>query len=1475
MQRFPLCRSRLLLALGFLAVGSVIAADAPAPTPPNGVYTKQPDPPVDPAKDKALYTVGYAHLDTQWRWAYPQVVREFIADTLHNNFQLFEKYPDYIFNFSGSRRYEMMREYYPEDYQRLKGYVAAGRWFPCGSSVDEADANVPSLESFVRHVLYGNRYFEKEFGKSSSEFMLPDCFGFPAALPSILAHCGVKGFSTQKLTWGSANGIPFKVGTWIGPDGKSVTAALDPGSYAAGINEDLSRNQGWLARINHTGETSGAYVDYHYYGTGDRGGAPAESGVQWMEHSLTGGGPIRVVSATAERMFNDLTDAQKAKLPTYKGELLLTEHSAGSVTSEAYMKRWNRKNELLADAAERASVAAMYLGGAPYPSRKLYEGWDLLLGSQMHDMLPGTSLPRAYEFCWNDEILAANHFAAVEQDAVGAVAGGMDTSVKENSIPLVVYNPLAMERQDLVEATVTFPGDAPDQVQVVDPAGNTVPAQVLDHGGHTAHVLFQARVPSVGFATYTVQKPSGLTRMSVNPVHVSDQGLENSRYRVTIDANGDVASIFDKNNNEELLAGPARLEFHYEKPKQFPAWNMDWADRQKPAIGYVDGPAKVRVLENGPVRVALEITREARGSRFVQVIRLANGAAGDRVEFANTVDWQSQECSLKASFPLKNANPLASYDDKVGVPTRGNNDPKKYEVPQQQWFDLTGADGKYGVAVLNDSKFGGDKPDDQTMRLTLLYTPGVRNDYQDQATQDFGRHQILYALAGHAGDWRVGNVPAQAARLNQPLAVFQAASHPGNLGREFSLLKVNSGQVAVAALKKAEDGDEVVVRFKELNGSAANDVEISGATAITSAREINGQEHPLGTATVRDGKLVTNMGPFALRAFALRFAPAPAKLTPATSQAVPLAYDGDAVSSQKNRADGSFDHGGVTYPAEQFPDKLQSEGVDFQLGPKDDGQKNVVTCHGQTINLPAGDYNRVYLLASAFDGDTAATFKVGDREVSANVQDWSGFIGQWDRRLWKGDVPELTYSWHNELNGLVPGFIKGNTVAWYASHRHNPQGNEYYQYCYLYKYGFDLPAGVKQITLPNAPRIGVFAVSVAHDDHDTVHPARALYDTLDGEGVHLLPETPAEPQAATSLTKVSVDAGSEAPVIMPGGGQFDDSTVVTIRHPLYWREGGLHYTTDGSEPTAASPVYLEPFRLDAETSVRARMILPSGDKGPEATVRLVIKDTKPPRIAAASTLPEVPEVLVRFSEPVKRESAENTGNYRFDNGVKVVSAKLSPEAMSATLTLAEALPVNSRQSLQASGIQDVSPAGNPMQPTPVEIHATPPVFALADFIANGNESKKIDDRSLPTGGNNPWTINCFVKTDKQPDNRTLIAGFGKVKDDAGHGRYLSKFANGLHFWCANQDVETSAPLKLGEWQMLTATYDGHTLTMYQDGKKVGQGDIVPSNDDASVELAPLDPWDQQRRFTGEIRQFTVWNSALNESTIQLLGRNHP
>src|SRR5712692_5448130 len=374
----------------------------------------------DLTRQPTLYVVGYAHLDTQWRWEYPRTVAEFLPKTLHDNFVLFEKYPHYIFTFTGANRYRLMKEYYPDDYEKMKAYVKAGRWFPAGSSMEESDVNSPSAESLIRQVLYGNHYFRHELGRTSAEYMLPDCFGFPSSLPSILAHMGIKGFSTQKLTWGSAVGIPFNVGVWEGPDGTSVMAAFNPGSYGSDIWYDLSKSEpppntrnfiDWPARVQKNGEASGLYTDYHYYGTGDTGGAPREASVKTLEDIVTkNDGPLHVISSTAEQMFLDIKNT--SRLPRYKGELELTEHSAGSLTSQAYQKRWNCQNELLADAAEKAAVAAMWLG-RPYPQQRLNDAWTLVMGGQFHDIAAGTATPKAYEYSWNDDVLAMNQFASV------------------------------------------------------------------------------------------------------------------------------------------------------------------------------------------------------------------------------------------------------------------------------------------------------------------------------------------------------------------------------------------------------------------------------------------------------------------------------------------------------------------------------------------------------------------------------------------------------------------------------------------------------------------------------------------------------------------------------------------------------------------------------------------------------------------------------------------------------------------------------------------------------------------------------------------------------------------------------------------------------------------------------------------------------------------------------------------------------
>ncbi len=1152
----------------------------------------------DLKKQPTLYVVGYAHLDTEWRWEYPQVINEYIRKTMEDNFTLFEKYPHYVFNFSGANRYRFMKEYFPADFERVKKYVDSGRWFPAGSSMEEGDVNAPSAETIIRQILYGNDWFRKEFGKASAEYMLPDCFGFPSSLPTILAHSGVKGFSTQKLVWGSSanaggpesrektpEGTPFNVGVWVGPDGESVLAGLNPGDYSAGIDTDLSRplpsmppdatfeegekrlqalrqkleladrsgqppdqkdvqdftnlrNQqraltkvqqdrdldryqhDWAARVEQNGKVSGVFTDYHYYGTGDIGGTPDEESVKRLEaiatkakaslppegHFLSegqphpewptvkvGDGPVHVISANAEQMFLDITSSEAAGLPRYTGEMELTNHSAGSLTSQAYQKRWLRKEELLADAAEKSSIAAEWLGARPYPLQRLNNAWTLVMGGHFHDIAAGTATPKAYEFAWNDDVIAMNQFAGVLSNATEAMAAVLNTETK--GVPLVVFNPLNIAREDIVEATVNFSGGVPKAVHVSASDGKEVPAQISN-----GRVLFVAKVPSVGYAVYDVQ-PGGGAEAAASKLRASENLIENQYYRVKLNADGDLASIFDKAIGKELLAAPARLAISYDNPEQWPAWNMDWDQEQAEPKAYVGGPARIRVVENGPARVAVEVSREAAGSKFVQTIRLSAGDAGKRVEFANAIDWNTKESNLKATFPLAASNQMATYNWDIGTIERRTAQPKKFEVPSHQWIDLTDMSGEFGATVLTDCKNGSDKPNDNTIRLTLMRTPGTRGGYADQGTQDIGHHEFLYGIAGHVGDWRHAETDWQGQRLNDPLIAFQTSRHAGTSGREFSLLKVSNPRIRVLALKKAEQGDEVIVRLVELDGKPQLNVRVQFASAITAAREVNGQEQPVGAAPLTGGALTTSFTAYQPRTFAVTLAAATTRVAGVDSAPVPLPYDLAAASNDGTRSGVGFDGKGNAIPAETLPAEITFNNVEFHLALAKTGAPNAVVAKGQRIDLPGGRYNRVYILAASAEGDQKATFAVGGAKVELNIQDWGGFVGQWDDRQWIGkDAPvpgqpaRTEHDDYAEMTGIKPSYIKRADLAWYCSHHHNAAGeNVPYAYSYLFAYPIDLPDGAKTITLPDNDKIRVLAISVAGENPE-VKPAQPLYD---------------------------------------------------------------------------------------------------------------------------------------------------------------------------------------------------------------------------------------------------------------------------------------------------------------------------------------------------------------------------------------------
>ena len=516
---------------------------------------------------------------------------------------------------------------------------------------------------------------------------------------------------------------------------------------------------------------------------------------------------------------------------------------------------------------------------------------------------------------------------------------------------------------------------------------------------------------------------------------------------------------------DELVAAGKSIRlafFPQNESYSWPAWEIlkKTVDASPQAI---TGEVKVSVAEEGPLRASVCVERTLGDSRFRQWITLREGAQADRIDLVNDIDWQSSNALLKAEFPLSVSNPEAVYDLGVGSVARGNNTATAYEVYAQQWADLTDADGSYGVSVLNDSKYGWDKPADNTLRLTLLHTPATKGGYAYQNKQDFGHHTFTYSIVGHAGDYRAGGAVRKAEVLNQPLRAFVAPRHGGVLGRSFSLASSQNPNVALRALKQAEDSDEYVVRFYETSGLGSQQAVVGFAAQIVDARELNGVEDVVGDAEFSGRELRFEVGPFGMKTFRVKLARPARALTPAAEAAVELPYNVKTASYNPFRSDANFDGKGCSYAAELLPSCIMYGGVGFEMG--DPAAENGVKCRRDTIDLPRGRYGKLYLLAASTMYDTQAVFTVDGKEHTALVPYYGGFIGQWGH------------------TGHTEPYLKDAQVAFVGTHKHDMIRNEDrpYEFTYMFRIGLDIPEGARQLVLPDDPRIVVFAATVAED----------------------------------------------------------------------------------------------------------------------------------------------------------------------------------------------------------------------------------------------------------------------------------------------------------------------------------------------------------------------------------------------------------
>jgi alpha-mannosidase len=843
-------RGQLLYALN-AAINAYDAADRSTIARCRAIVAETYNKPATASAHK-LSAIGHAHIDTAWLWPLERTQQKCLH-TFATATRYMDQYPDYKFLCSQAQQYEWVKELAPKLYDRIKEKVKSRQWEISGSMWVEADCNLSGGESLVRQILIGKNFWMDEFGVETVDLWLPDVFGYAAALPQILTKAGVKYFLTQKISWNQINKFPHHTFLWQGIDGTRIFTHFPP---ADTYNADMSPKE--LAfNVHNFRDHDRATRSLYVYGYGDGGGGPTTKMLESAARLKDVEGMPKVTLEFCQDFFEKAVEDAK-DLPVWVGELYLELHR-GTYTTQAHNKRGNRKGEfLLRDAEFLACIRPD--GLANYPSKELERAWKLLLLNQFHDIIPGSSVNEVYRDSDRDyaEIMALGE--KVVQDSLAAIGAQLNT--QGMALPVLV----ARNSDDWVyggTVQITLPDGAnPESVRYggEEPAG----VQIVEEEG-ARYALFQEQSAEDGHG-YTVYDLRGAPSEQINPFIVTERLLDNGILRVELDENGLITRIHDQVRDREVMEPGAtgnQLQLFEDKPLFWDAWDVDvYYQEQGRVITELDS---VEVLEEGPVRGALRITRSFGNSKIVQTVRIA--ANSRRLEFATTVDWHEAHKMLKAAFLVAVNSPSATYEIQYGHverPTHYNTswDLARFEVAAQKWVDLS--EGDYGVALLNDCKYGHDTFGN-TLRLTLLRSPKAPDP-----EADMGRHTFTYALLPHAGDFRTGQVVEEAYHLNAPPRTFLLQTgQAGTLPNEQVFFETDRELFLIEAVKKAEKEDAVIVRLYEA-GNKRGQAALKTSLPVKSVHLCDLLERDLEELSVEDGSIRLAVKPFEIITVKLR-----------------------------------------------------------------------------------------------------------------------------------------------------------------------------------------------------------------------------------------------------------------------------------------------------------------------------------------------------------------------------------------------------------------------------------------------------------------------------------------------------------------------------------------------------------------------------------------------------------------------------
>ncbi|KAI1661422.1 glycoside hydrolase family 38 protein [Daldinia decipiens] len=727
----------------------------------------------DSGLNPQVFGIGHCHIDTCWLWPWAETKRK-VARSWSNQCGLMDRYPELNFACSQAQQYKWLKSLYPYAYDRVKQKVKERRFHPIGGSWVEHDTNLPSGESLVRQFLYGQRFFESNFGERCRTFWLPDTFGYSSQLPQVCRLAGMNRFLTQKLSWNNINNFPHTTFNWVALDGSQVICHMPPAETYTSEAEfgDVKRS---VSQHKSMDQDSTSLL---VFGKGDGGGGPTWQHIEKLRRcrgiSDQVGRLPRVHLGNSVDDFFDKLEEKGDTLVTWYGELYFELHR-GTYTTQANNKRNNRKSEFMLRELELlATIASLKFKSYKYPKAEFDEMWEATLLCQFHDCLPGSSI----EMCYDDsDELYARVFElgkAIYKD-IYQLFGVTEAGPTGSGGRTVALSTLPWHRKEVVELSKT-------EVGVACGSENLINIKPFKAGATKAVTVKEVR----------------------DGIFV----LQNDQLTVQVE-DGTITSLFDRKAGREIVSkgeNANQLVIFDDKPLYWQAWDVEvyHLDTRK-VVPY----GKTRIFEDKEHRVSvLTEARISENSSIQTILSLSAALDGQQsfVECTAHVDWHETMKFLKVEFPVDIRNTEASYETQYGIvkrPTHYNTtwDMAKFEVCCHKFADLS--EHGYGVSILNDSKYG-FATCGSLMRLSLLRSPKAPD-----AHADMGKHTIRWAILPHQGELGATTVRT-GYNFNLPIKVLSAPKTSDiSALTEYPVKLTGDDSLILDCVKRGEDDEDV------------------------------------------------------------------------------------------------------------------------------------------------------------------------------------------------------------------------------------------------------------------------------------------------------------------------------------------------------------------------------------------------------------------------------------------------------------------------------------------------------------------------------------------------------------------------------------------------------------------------------------------------------------------------------------------